>query len=69
MKFRVERDALAEVDLLIPAVDALGARAKLILIAGADHAFHVPAKSGRRDSDVLVEILDSASQWMHALAA
>jgi len=58
------RDALAELKLLEPAVGALGARARLVLAPDADHAFHVPAKSGRSDTDVLAHLLDEAAAWM-----
>jgi predicted alpha/beta-hydrolase family hydrolase len=58
------RDALAELDLLQPAVKALGRRAKLILAEDADHAFHVPARTGRKDADVLAALLDAATAWM-----
>jgi hypothetical protein len=58
------RDALAELKLLEPVVGALGRRAKLILAPDADHSFHVPAKSGRNDKDVLMALLDEASAWM-----
>ncbi len=57
-------DALAELALLEPVVARLGARATLTLAAGADHSFHVPAKSGRKDADVLAELLDAAAGWM-----
>jgi uncharacterized protein len=57
-------DALASLDLLRPVVQKLGARATLKLIDGADHSFHVPAKSGRKDSEVLAEVLDTAAAWM-----
>jgi predicted alpha/beta-hydrolase family hydrolase len=57
-------DALATLDLLRPLVAKLGDRATLKLIDGADHSFHVPAKSGRNDADVLVEVLDAAADWM-----
>jgi hypothetical protein len=40
----------------------------LALFDGADHAFHVPAKTGRKDAEVLTEILDRASIWMFAKA-
>ena len=62
------RDALAELDLLQPAVAALGARAKLILAPDADHAFHVPARTGRKDTAVLAELLDAAAGWMTGAA-
>ena len=58
------RDELATLDLLRPVVDGLGARATLALAQDADHAFHVPAKTGRRDMDVLAEFLDAAAAWM-----
>lgn len=57
-------DTLAETPLLKPVVAGLGNRAKLHLIENADHAFHVPAKSGRKDPEVLDEILDVARDWM-----
>ncbi len=58
------RDPLAELDLLKPTVKKLGARAKLVLAADADHSFHVPAKAGRKDPEVFAEILDAARDWM-----
>src|SRR5262245_8143846 len=57
-------DALASLDLLCPVVQRLGRRASLSLFANADHSFHVPAKTGRKDADVLDEILDAALAWM-----
>jgi uncharacterized protein len=57
-------DALATLDLLKPVVKKLGKRATLALFEHADHSFHVPAKSGRKDAEVLAEILDTASAWM-----
>jgi predicted alpha/beta-hydrolase family hydrolase len=58
------RDSLAELDLLEVVVEDLRPRASLVLAEGADHSFHVPAKSGRTDAKVLDEILDSAREWM-----
>ena len=57
-------DALAETKLLKPVIAKLGKRASLHLVEQADHSFHVPAKSGRRDPDVMSEILDVARDWM-----
>jgi predicted alpha/beta-hydrolase family hydrolase len=57
------RDALAELSLLKPVVKKLGARATLRLFEDADHSFHVPAKSGRKDADVRREMLDAMSVW------
>lgn len=63
------RDALADLGLLGPVVKSLGRRGKLVLAQDADHSFHVPAKTGRKDSEVLAEILDAAGAWMIELAA
>lgn len=57
-------DALAELDLLKPVVKRLGKRATLSLAEHADHSFHAPAKSGRKDPEVLADILDTAADWM-----
>jgi predicted alpha/beta-hydrolase family hydrolase len=57
-------DALATLDLLKPVVKKLGKRATLALFEHADHSFHVPAKSGRKDADVLTEILDTGAAWI-----
>lgn len=59
-------DTLAELDLLRPVVAALGDPADLALFEDADHSFHVPARTGRRDAEVLAEILDAAAGWMTA---
>ena len=59
-------DALADLGLLRGVVDGLGARATLFLAEHADHSFHAPAKSGRKDPEVLAEILGVAADWMAA---
>lgn len=58
------RDALAEPPLIKQATKALGKRATLKLFEDADHSFHVPARTGRKDPEVLAEILDVAVAWM-----
>jgi len=60
------KDTLAEESLLRPMVAALGDRATLHLTPDADHSFHVPAKTGRKDPEVLAELLDAATAWMAA---
>jgi hypothetical protein len=62
------RDALADLTLLRPLVDRLGARASLRLFDDADHSFHVPARSGRRDAAVRAEMLDALAAWALALS-
>ncbi|MBI1779095.1 MAG: alpha/beta hydrolase [Proteobacteria bacterium] len=59
-------DALAQLGLLSPTVTSLGDRATLILIENADHALHVPAKTGRKDAEVLAEASRAARTWMRA---
>ncbi len=58
------RDALAELPLLDPVCKSLGRRATLHLFADADHSFHVPAKSGRKDAEVFAELLDVTASWI-----
>lgn len=62
------RDALADLDLLRACVDPL-ANAALHVVEGADHAFHVPVRSGRNDVQVIAELCDRAADWMLATAA
>jgi hypothetical protein len=59
-------DALAERSLLEGVVKHIGKRATLQLVESADHSFHVPAKSGRKDADVLGQICDVAATWMRS---
>ena len=58
------RDELADFSLLQPLVARLGERAQLHAVADADHSFHVPAKSGRKDTQVLAEVLDAFATWV-----
>jgi len=60
------RDDLASLALLRPVVERLGANTKLILFDDADHSFHVPARSGRKDADVLAELADAIAGWIDA---
>jgi predicted alpha/beta-hydrolase family hydrolase len=61
------RDSLAEVTLIEGVVKHLGRLATLHLVEGADHSFHVLARSGRNDREVLNEILDAFAAWAEAL--
>jgi predicted alpha/beta-hydrolase family hydrolase len=63
------RDKLAELQLLEPLVKRLGTFASLHQVAEADHSFHVPARSGRNDREVMSEVLDTLSAWINATAA
>jgi predicted alpha/beta-hydrolase family hydrolase len=61
------RDALADLALVRAVVPALGERATLHVVEGADHAFHVLARSGRTDAQVLAELADAATAWITSL--
>jgi hypothetical protein len=63
------RDSLAELKLLEPVVKSLGRLATLHRVEGADHSFHVPARSGRNDREVMSEILDAFAAWIGKIAA
>lgn len=58
------RDELADLQLLKRLITQLGARATLKLFPDADHSFHVPARTGQKDADVRVEMLDVLANWI-----
>lgn len=57
-------DEFAELDLLKPLVKGLGKRATLHLVEEANHSFRVPAKTGRKEADVMAELADTLSAWI-----
>jgi predicted alpha/beta-hydrolase family hydrolase len=63
------RDTLAALDQLEPLCKALGRRAALKLFADADHSFHVPARTGRKDAEVRGEVLDAFAAWIDSVIA
>ncbi len=63
------RDTLAELKLLEPVVAGLGPLASLHSVKEADHSFHVLARSGRNDREVMSEILDAFAGWIETVAA
>jgi predicted alpha/beta-hydrolase family hydrolase len=58
------RDEFAELQLLEPLCKQLGDRATLKLFQDADHSFHVPARTGRKDAEVRAEFLDVMANWI-----
>ena len=58
------RDTLADLALLLPVLERLGPRATLHVVEGADHGFHVLARSGRTDDEVMDELVSTMTQWM-----
>jgi predicted alpha/beta-hydrolase family hydrolase len=59
------RDALADLALLRPIVAKLPSAA-LEELDGADHSFHVLARSGRKDADVMAEMSQDLVDWISA---
>ena len=57
------RDELADLTLLRSVLAPLGERATLHVEDDADHSFHVRAKSGRKDAQVLAELARTLSSW------
>jgi predicted alpha/beta-hydrolase family hydrolase len=62
-----DRDALAQIDCLEPVVRRLAPRATLRLIAGADHAFELPARSARSAVEVQAELALRVRDWLQSL--
>lgn len=60
------RDELAMLELLRPLVGRLGRGASLELFEGADHSFHVPARSGRKDAEVRDDLMNRMVHWIDA---
>jgi uncharacterized protein len=52
--------------LMTQVLERLGTRASVEWIADADHAFHVPARTGRKDAAIQEALLAAAAGWMLA---
>lgn len=61
------RDTLADLDLLKPVCERLGARATLRVFADADHSFRVLKSSGRDNAEVQREAVSAAVDWIAPL--
>jgi hypothetical protein len=62
------RDALADLALMKQVAEALGDRATLHIVDGADHSFHVLARTARSDAQVREELVAAIVRWTGALA-
>ncbi|WP_184335434.1 alpha/beta hydrolase family protein [Povalibacter uvarum] len=60
-------DDLASLDLLQPIIGRLVPRATLHILQDADHSFHVPARSGRKDAQVREEAQQAVASWLQSL--
>jgi predicted alpha/beta-hydrolase family hydrolase len=57
------RDTLADLRLLHPICEKLGALSTLYLVDGADHSFHVLKSSGTSDGEVLGRLAQTVEVW------
>jgi uncharacterized protein len=57
------RDAFADLKLLRPICAELKQLATLHIIQDADHSFHVPKSTGKTDSEILRELVETFSSW------
>ena len=62
-------DAFAKLALIQPLVERLGKRSALTLLQDADHSFHVPARTGRSDTQVRTEMLTALAAWADEVLA
>ena len=62
------RDKLADLGLLRPLL-TLNPRARLEVIEGADHSFHVPKAGGRTDAAALADMMAATTGWAKSIAA
>src|SRR6266571_1919847 len=58
-----DRDEFADLKVLKRVVSGLGEWATLNLVAGGDHSFHVLKRSGRTDTEVLAELVETIVAW------
>src|SRR5215471_10263882 len=63
------RDTLASLDQIESLCKKLGKCATLKLFAAADHFFHVPARTGRKDAQVLGDMIDAFVTWFDDVIA
>lgn len=63
------RDEFAQRALLEPLVSSLGPHASLQLFEEADHSFHVPARTGRKDAQIRKDLLDGLAGWIDMVLA
>lgn len=60
------RDELAALDLLEPIAQKLGKRTTLKVFEDANHSFQVPARSGRKNTEVMHDLVQASAEWMLA---
>ncbi|HXF15734.1 MAG TPA: alpha/beta family hydrolase [Burkholderiales bacterium] len=63
------RDEFADFSLLEPLIGKLGATASLVPFQDANHSFHVPARTGRTDAQIMSVLLDTLADWIDTVLA
>ena len=63
------RDEFGTMELVEDLCKRLGVRATLKRFQDADHSFHVPARTGRKDAEVRAELLDALAAWINVVIA
>lgn len=63
------RDEFANLELLQRLLERLGERATLKLFEDANHSFRVPVRTGRKDAEVMAEMLDALANWIETTTA
>ena len=58
------RDELASLDQIKPLCNKLGSHTTLKVFEDANHSFHVPARSERKDAQVRGDVLDALAVWL-----
>jgi len=61
------RDRLAGIEEMRALCAEVGSSARLFEVPEADHSFHVPARSGRTDAEVLDDLCAAIADWVAAL--
>jgi predicted alpha/beta-hydrolase family hydrolase len=62
-------DQLASPPLVQKLAKQLGPHATLYFFPDADHSFHVPARTGRKDPEVMALVLDSLASWIGSVTS
>jgi uncharacterized protein len=58
------RDAFGTPEELAPVLARLGGRARIHVVEGGDHSFHVPKKGGTPQAEVDATIVDAVAEWI-----
>jgi predicted alpha/beta-hydrolase family hydrolase len=67
--FNGTRDAFCTPELMETALKSVKTNWTMHWLEAADHSFHVPKSSGRKDSEVLTEVADATTEWLSSSAA